>query len=204
MSEQLATTSTSDTRVLEQPRRGRRGLQDWVHGANILAVVIALITAAFGAYQLRQTAKTNQSQFALQREIAANESWGRFMELSMDHPEFTSVHSSYTVDSSKFTDKEKITYPWFVQYALFSGEQVLSFAINDPEWNYTIEAEAFRHKAYIESPEFLESELCSYSSDLRRLISRISPKVTAANDECSRKLATGASKYLGSIQQGAR
>lgn len=204
MSEHLPVDPSGDETGPERPGRWSGALQDWVHLANILAVVVALVTLGFGAYQLRQAARTNDSQFALQREIAANESWSRFMELSMEHPEFTSAQSSYVVDTSSFSEQDKRIYPWFVQYALFSGEQVLSFAANDPEWNYTIEAEAVRHKAYIESPQFLESELCSYSADLRRLVSRISDKVAAANAGCAGKLGMGASKYLGSLQQEAR
>lgn len=192
--------NVSDVVTAPTNTSSKQGLQDWAHWASILAVIIA---AFFGAYQLRLTARINADQLELQREIAANQSWGRFMELSLDHPEFTSSSTSYVIDESSFSDEDRRVYPWFVQYALFSGEQVLGFAENDPEWNYAIEGEATRHLRYLESEEFLDSELCSYSSDLRLLISRISPKINLANVECEQKLLLGASDVQRQLTEAA-
>lgn len=155
---------------MNQPRRWRLNLgwlehpkmQGIAHLATALGALFAVFALGFGAYQLKLSAEQNHAQSLLQREITANASWERYMELASDHPQLAGG-----LDYARLSRVQQIEYYWFVERMLFAGEQVLGVDPEDAQWKLTIQAEARQHPSYIGSPDFLVESICTYTQSLR-------------------------------------
>jgi hypothetical protein len=148
-----------------------------------IAHIATVAGVAFGAYQLMLSAHESRDAARLQHEIAANQSWERYMALSLEHPDF--------VNGAKFESlkpEERASYIFYVQYLLFASEQVLEYSKNDREWNFSIVYEARRHLPYLSSKKFLDAEVCSYSEDLKSLLSENIPSMRRGIAACPAKL----------------
>lgn len=137
------------------------------HAATIVAAILALLAVAFTAYQLAVTAEQGRQQALLEREIAANGSWERYMELASQHPQFAAG-----LEFASLTTERKTAYLWFVERMLFAGEQVLGIDPSDRQWQLAIETEARIHRSYLASQEFLQESICSYTRALRQTLVR--------------------------------
>ncbi len=145
---------------------------------TLLALLAGVALLGLQAVNTRETA-------AVQRAKDANDAWERFMKLSIEHPEFLADH-----DYPRMTGVAKAQYAWYVQYMLFSAEQVLLYA-PDSEWDFTIVYEAKRHLSYLESDDFKFEEICSYTDRLKGLLAANMPEMRNAVAACETKLATG-------------
>lgn len=161
---------------LDHPR-----LAGLAYFATALTALFAAAALIFTALQLRTTAEQGRQQALLEREIAANASWERYMELASEHPDFAAGLPYATLDL-----KQKTAYLWFVERMLFAGEQILTFDPNDKQWKLAIEIEARIHQSYLESHDFLSESICSYTIALRRTLVAAFAKT---NTSLSQKMA---------------
>ena len=145
---------------LENPK-----LQGIANLATALGALLAFLALAFGAYQLKLSADQNLEQSLLQREMAANASWERYMELASARP-----LDAVGRDFPSLSPVEQTSYFWFVERMLFAGEQILGFDPHDPQWRLTIAIEARQHASYLGSPQFLDESLCTFTVRLRQTL----------------------------------
>lgn len=169
-----------------------RRLQRSAHFATIFAGVAAAIALLFGAWQLRGSAQSDASRAHLEREMAANGSWERFMELSSEKPKFAAGFGKE--EYQKIDVDQRNSYIWFVERMLFASEQILSYDPSDAEWQLAIQEQARVHASYIQSNEFLDNSICSYTAQLRNVVANAfkdsSPldyaKLHRRDDECNK------------------
>lgn len=147
-------------RWLDHPR-----LQNIAHLATTASAIVGAILLAFAAYQLKLSAEQHHDQSALQREIAANGSWERYMELASSKPLLAAGQ-----DYASLPPLKKVEYFWFVERMLFAGEQVLNIDPDDAEWQSVIQVEARRHSTYFGSRDFIFESMCGYMHKLRRTL----------------------------------
>jgi hypothetical protein len=158
-------------------------LQGVAHLAAALTTLFTAIALFFAASQLKTSADQGKSTALLQREIAANASWERYMEIASARPEFAAG-----LDYGRAAPADRTAYGWFVDRMLFAGEQILSFAPNDPQWTRTIQNEARAHKSYLESETFINGSYCDYTSRLRTTVAGAFSKVDKAlSDKLARR-----------------
>lgn len=165
----LLATSNSDiappsrfVRWIDHPR-----MQNIAHLATTVGAIIGTLALVVAANQLRLSAGQSREQSALQREIAANGSWERYMEMASGKP-----HLAIGREYTKLSAVEKVEYVWFVDRMLFAGEQALTFDPGDTEWQLAVQTEAARHTSYLGHPDFLVESMCSFTRDLRMTVAR--------------------------------
>lgn len=151
---------------LESPK-----LQGMAHFATALTALFAALALAFAAYQLRTSTTQGREQALLQREIAANGSWERYMEMASSRPQFAAG-----LDYTSLPAEQKTAYLWFVERMLFAGEQILGFDPNDAQWKLTIQIETRVHRSYLASDDFISESFCAYTVNLRTTLIEAFPR----------------------------
>jgi hypothetical protein len=165
-------------------------LQGVAHLATAFTALLTMAALGFAASQLRISAEQGKEEALLQREIAANASWERYMELALARPELAAG-----LDYSHALPSVRTTYAWFVARMLFAGEQILGFAPNDAQWKLTIKNEAGKHNSFLASDDFIYGTYCVYAVRLRTTVIEafsendkvLSDKLAARHSQCLAK-----------------
>lgn len=136
-----------------------------------------------GASALMVSARSDDDQAKLAREIRADNSWEAYMELAMENPKFAEG-----TDYNKLSDVDKIRYSWFAERLFYTAESVLYIEPDDPQWKSVFETETKKHISLIENhPRLLNDYWCDYDPNLRKLISSFSTKARNASAKCDAK-----------------
>ena len=123
-----------------------------------------------------------QGQIKLQREIAANQSWEGFSEIAMSEPEY----ADGTFDYGDGKTLKQISYRWYMERMLITGEQILRARPNDAQWTISLKTELGLHARYLDSKPFRgflptdqnnldvarprETTYCTYLEEFRRVL----------------------------------
>ena len=164
-------------------------LQDWVHLATLIGVIVGAGSLVVSAIQTTAQSKQFDRQVALNRELVISDRWQEHIRMSIDHPLF----ASGDVDKAKISSEEYTKYIWFVEDLIFSSERILQYAPNDLQWVNAIIYEMRTQKAYILSDDFLgcpgenddgilncsttrdgsdSSSYCTFTPHLRKVVRR--------------------------------
>jgi len=133
-----------------------RTWEDIGGGATAIGVFVALVAAIITYFQY-------SGSRGIQREATAKQFYGKYLELTIEHPDLASgKHSSEALDSEK--------YEWFVSYLLNACEQIVESAPGDKEWCDWVKGQIKYHKRYICDHRFKNEEYRYYSVKMKRLI----------------------------------
>jgi hypothetical protein len=134
-------------------------LQNWEDvggGATAIGVFVALVAAVITYFQY-------SGSKGIQREATAKQFYGRYLELTIEHPDMARGRPS-----PEALESEK--YEWFVSYMLNACEQILESSPGDREWRSWVKGQIVYHKKYICDPRFKKDEYGYYSVEMKRLI----------------------------------
>lgn len=110
-----------------------------------ISAIAALLTAFLALAALIGVKVQIDGAARIQREQSARDIYREFLSLSVQKPEFAAPDFCSLANSSQLP-----AYEAYVDYLLYTGEQVLSV---DPEWQETIEVALAPHAAFLCDPK---------------------------------------------------
>jgi ribonucleotide monophosphatase NagD (HAD superfamily) len=107
--------------------------------ANLANIVTAAV--AIGALLLAYHQVTSANKIS--RESAATELYNQGLSLALQYPNFANP------DHFTLSEKEYLSYRWFVASLLLSSEQILIVTNGDKYWRNSVKSSLRRHSAYL-------------------------------------------------------
>ncbi len=127
--------------------------------SSIGTAFLAVVGLWVAVLQIRASEQT-------QREASARDSYKEYLKLAMEKPEFAEARLG------KSTTSTKASYAWFVEYFLYSAEQIYQSFPNDKEWNFALSEQICYHRAYLKSPEYIQIRKSQYAPEFSAFIDK--------------------------------
>lgn len=141
----------------------------WIKGnAEPLEAIGTLLTALVAVVALLGVKLQLDENDRLQREQAARETYREFLKLGIERPDLSNADWCLLPD-----DDSRTAYASYVEYALYTAEQVISA---DPDWKQPMNTALQAHANYLCHKDDWES----YSDDIQDLASDLDCRAARA------------------------
>lgn len=144
--------------------------------AKSVAECVALILGVLIAYSALGIAKDQiASSNASQKEATAQQAYGEYLKLAIEHPNLAAglreLKDDEDKDASKASTKiQEEMYAWFVSYFLNSGEQIFMSTKGDKAWEQTLRLQVCNHQKFFTGPEWNDNLKDSFDKSYIALI----------------------------------
>lgn len=139
-----------------------------------ISAISAVVTALLALAALIGVKVQIDGAARIQQEQSARDIYREYLNLSVQKPEFAAPDYCALAKSNQFP-----AYQAYVDYLLYTGEQVLSV---DPDWSETIDASLKPHAAYLCDTENEESYP---DTDVEALVEKLRASECAKVKPCS-------------------
>lgn len=139
--------------------------------AAVAPIIIAVIAGGalwVGVTQLRQN-RLNHT------ESVAKDIYKEYLKVAIQYPSLAYPENKFHKFIKEVGDVEELNrYAWFVSYALFACDEVLTLSRDRERWALVIKEQLRYHAEYLSWPEFSKtSEIEGYGPELQELIHEV-------------------------------